>query len=141
MQQPHDGRSQPVERRRRFAPQRRAQPDSHATEAPFQASCLRKLQHTPILKRVPAREAGGTARQKKGDRHMAIPFPGINLAASYSPTRIPHAVPSALRSLTTEFGMGSGVAFSTIPPEVFERLSHWGRASKQRFVAASPMTQ
>ncbi len=37
-------------------------------------------------------------------------------AASYSPTQFAHAVPSAQRSLTTVFGMGTGVASSPLPP-------------------------
>ncbi len=45
----------------------------------------------------------------------------ISPAVSYSPTQIPRAVPSALRSLTSEFGMGSGVASSIKPPESFGR--------------------
>src|SRR5690606_4620907 len=51
----------------------------------------------------------------------------ISPAASYSPTRIPLAVPSALRSLTSEFGMGSGGASSTKPPENF--LASWNLVS------------
>ena len=42
-----------------------------------------------------------------------------SLATSYSPTQIPHAVPSAPKSLTSEFGMGSGMASSIKSPEVW----------------------
>ena len=42
-------------------------------------------------------------------------FRGI-LAATYSPTGLSPAVPSALEVLTTEFGMGSGVAPPAKPP-------------------------
>lgn len=38
-----------------------------------------------------------------------------NLAAPYSPTLL-RAVPSAMRGLTSEFGMGSGVPPSPLPP-------------------------
>ena len=42
----------------------------------------------------------------------------ITPAASYSPTQ-DCAVPSALEGLTSEFGMGSGVAPAPWPPEIF----------------------
>ena len=38
-----------------------------------------------------------------------------NLAATYSPTLL-CAVPSAMRGLTSEFGMGSGISLSLMPP-------------------------
>ena len=41
---------------------------------------------------------------------------GDEAAASYSPTQFARAVPSAQRSLTTVFGMGTGVASPPLPP-------------------------
>ena len=38
-----------------------------------------------------------------------------NLAATYSPTLL-CAVPSAMKGLTSEFGMGSGISPSLLPP-------------------------
>ena len=38
-------------------------------------------------------------------------------ATSYSPTLVSRAVPSALWALTSEFGMGSGVTPTLLPPE------------------------
>jgi hypothetical protein len=38
-----------------------------------------------------------------------------NLAATYSPTLL-RAVPSAIKGLTSEFGMGSGISPSLLPP-------------------------
>lgn len=38
-----------------------------------------------------------------------------NLAATYSPTLL-CAVPSAMKGLTSEFGMGSGISPSPMPP-------------------------
>ena len=38
------------------------------------------------------------------------------LAATYSPTELSPAVPSAQEVLTTEFGMGSGVTPPAMPP-------------------------
>ena len=38
------------------------------------------------------------------------------LAATYSPTGLSPAVPSAQEVLTTEFGMGSGVSPPAMPP-------------------------
>ena len=35
---------------------------------------------------------------------------------------VAHAVPSALKVLTSEFGMGSGISPSTLPPETFGSL-------------------
>ena len=44
-----------------------------------------------------------------------------NLAASYSSTLL-CAVPSAMKGLTSEFGMGSGVPLSPLPPR--KNLEH-----------------
>ena len=38
-----------------------------------------------------------------------------SLAATYSPTLL-CAVPSAMKGLTSEFGMGSGISLSLLPP-------------------------
>ena len=38
-----------------------------------------------------------------------------SLAATYSPTLL-RAVPLAMRGLTSEFGMGSGISLSLLPP-------------------------
>src|SRR6185369_245482 len=54
-------------------------------------------------------------------------FPGGDLLSH----RVSPAVPSALENLTSEFGMGSGVAPPVWPPEIFwclERLSAFDRA-------------
>jgi hypothetical protein len=53
--------------------------------------------------------------QKKGPfvvKQMAV---RKNLAVTYSPTLL-CAVPSAMRGLTSEFGMGSGISLSPVPP-------------------------
>jgi hypothetical protein len=47
-----------------------------------------------------------------------------NLAATYSPTLL-CAVPSAMRGLTSEFGMGSGISLSLMPPEKSWQMNHF----------------
>jgi hypothetical protein len=44
-------------------------------------------------------------------------FWGRESAASYSPTQFPRAVPSALKGLTSVFGMETGVSPSLSPPK------------------------
>jgi hypothetical protein len=51
---------------------------------------------------------------------MQIGVGNKNLAATYSPSLL-RLVPSATRGLTSEFGMGSGVALSLSPPGKFYR--------------------
>lgn len=47
---------------------------------------------------------------------------GINPGGVLLSHAVPRAVPSALKGLTTEFGMGSGIAPSTLPPETLRSL-------------------
>jgi hypothetical protein len=55
-----------------------------------------------------------------------------NLAATYSPTLL-RAVPSAMRGLTSEFEMGSGVTPSPMPPgKTLTRLAINSLSFKQR---------
>ena len=46
----------------------------------------------------------------------------LNPAASYFPNAVTHVVSSALQGLTTEFGMGSGVAPALWPPETLKTV-------------------
>ena len=56
--------------------------------------------------------------QKKSPDKSKKTYQGVrkNLAATYSPTLL-SAVPSAMKGLTSEFGMGSGISSSPMPPE------------------------
>lgn len=46
---------------------------------------------------------------------VGIVFEKKSLAATYSPTLL-RAVPLAMKGLTSEFGMGSGISPSLLPP-------------------------
>ncbi len=53
--------------------------------------------------------------KKKGLKTGCFKAKKKSLAATYSPTLL-CAVPSAMKGLTSEFGMGSGISLSLMPP-------------------------
>ena len=56
------------------------------------------------------------ARQKKKARLPAGPLIELDPGDVLLSHAVAHAVPSALRGLTSVFGMGTGVALSLLPP-------------------------
>ncbi len=59
--------------------------------------------------------------QKKALINLRLSGRKKNLAATYSPSLL-RQVPLATRVLTSEFGMGSGVSLSLLPPEKIDEL-------------------
>ncbi len=57
----------------------------------------------------------GGLGEKKSPNTLRIRAKIKSLAATYSPTLL-CVVPSAMRGLTSEFGMGSGISLSPVPP-------------------------
>src|SRR5690606_39121960 len=98
----------------------RADLDGHALHQAHRALTPRPLAGArgwPAARRLgrprpPGRTASGPKPKKKGRRILSEP-PAHKSGNDLLSHRVPPAVPSALEGLTSEFGMGSGVA----PPQ------------------------